>query len=254
MSNVIKLKRSETAGAVPAATDLAVGEIALNSADKKIYTKNSSGVVTTIASVHTPTDTLSDVTARGATSSNAITLSNATASTSTTTGALKVAGGVGVAGKLSAGSVSVNNAYTLPTADGTANQVISTDGAGNLTFIPNGSGFSSITSPSQTTLSALTSSTLDIVGGTGISITLDTILNKITITNTGSSSGETGDFATEAWVEEALETEVFPIGDYGTAVTFSPTIDAFGVAITSAKDYDLAGYPGYLRTVNFGTL
>jgi hypothetical protein len=250
MSNVIKLKRSEVANAVPLAADLAVGEVAFNSADKKIYSKDSVGNVVLIA---TASDTLQNITSRGASSTNAITLSNATASTSTTTGALKVAGGVGVAGKLSAGSVSVNNAYTLPTSDGTVNQVISTDGAGNLTFIPNGSGFASITSPSQTTISAITSSSLDFVGGTGISITLDTILNKITITNTGSSSGETG-FATEAWVEEALETEVFPIGDYGTAVTFSPTIDAFGIAITSAKDYDLAGYPGYLRTVNFGTL
>ena len=55
-------------------------------------------------------------------------------STSTTTGALKVSGGVGVAGALNAASVKVNNLYTLPTADGTSGQVITTNGAGQLQF------------------------------------------------------------------------------------------------------------------------
>jgi hypothetical protein len=248
MSTVIKLKRSESANAVPLAGDLVVGEVAANLVDKKIYAKDSTGNVVLLA---TASDTLQNITSRGATSSAAIELTNTTSSTSTTTGALKVAGGVGVAGKLSAGSISVNNAYTLPSSDGTANQVISTDGAGNLTFIPNGSGFAAITSPSQTSLSAITSSSLDFVGGSGISITLDSILNKITITNTGLDEGS---YASEAYVEDVVNTEVFPIGDYGDFTTFSPTLDAFGVALTSAKDYDLAGYPGYLRSVNFGTL
>jgi hypothetical protein len=248
MANVIKLKRSETANAVPLAGDLAVGEVASNLIDRKIYSKDSAGNIVLLA---TGNDTLEDITDRGATSTNVISLTNATASSSTTTGALKVTGGVGVAGKLNAGSVGVNNEYTLPTVDGSPNQVMSTDGNGNLTWIPNGSGFASITSPSQTSLSALTSSSLDLVGGSGISITLDSILNKITITNTGLESGT---FASEAYVEDVVNTEVFPIGDYGDFTAFSPTLDAFGVAITSAKEYDLAGYSGYLRTVNFGTL
>lgn len=248
MSNVIKLKRSEVASVVPLAADLAVGEVAVNLADKKIYTKDSGGSVVVVA---TGSDTLQNITSRGASSSDAITLSNATASTSKTTGALKVTGGVGVVGKLNAGSIGVNNSYTLPTTDGTANQVIATDGAGNLAFIPNGSGFATLTSPSQTSLSAITSSTVDFIGGSGISITLDSILNKITITNTGLDAGS---FASEAYVEDVVNTEVFPVGDYGDFNAFSATLDAFGIAITSAKDYDLAGYPGYLRTVNFGTL
>lgn len=41
MSNVIRIKRSETAGAIPAAEDLAVGELAINLADQKIYSKDS---------------------------------------------------------------------------------------------------------------------------------------------------------------------------------------------------------------------
>jgi len=45
MSSVIKIKRSETAGSQPTTTDLAVGEIAVNTADQKIYMRSSSGIV-----------------------------------------------------------------------------------------------------------------------------------------------------------------------------------------------------------------
>jgi hypothetical protein len=49
MATVIKPKRSETATAVPSAGDLDVGEIAINSADQKIYTKKSDGSVVEVA-------------------------------------------------------------------------------------------------------------------------------------------------------------------------------------------------------------
>lgn len=45
MSTVIKLKRSETASAVPTTSDLEIGEVAVNTADQKIYMRDSSGVV-----------------------------------------------------------------------------------------------------------------------------------------------------------------------------------------------------------------
>ena len=45
MSTVIKVKRSETASSVPTTSDLAVGEIAVNTADKKVYVRASGGVV-----------------------------------------------------------------------------------------------------------------------------------------------------------------------------------------------------------------
>lgn len=45
MSNIIKFKRSEVSGAIPDASSLAVGEIAINLADQKIYSKDSSGNV-----------------------------------------------------------------------------------------------------------------------------------------------------------------------------------------------------------------
>ena len=50
MAQVIKIKRSETSSSVPGTSDLATHEIAMNVADKKIYTKNASGSIVTVAS------------------------------------------------------------------------------------------------------------------------------------------------------------------------------------------------------------
>jgi hypothetical protein len=49
MATEIKPKRSESASAVPSSGDLAVGEIAVNSADQKIYTKQADGTIVEIA-------------------------------------------------------------------------------------------------------------------------------------------------------------------------------------------------------------
>jgi len=45
MSTVIKPKRSETALAIPAASSLAIGELAMNITDGKFFTKTTGGVV-----------------------------------------------------------------------------------------------------------------------------------------------------------------------------------------------------------------
>ena len=49
MSQVIKIKRSETASSVPSTSDLATHEIAMNINDQKIYTKNASGSIVVVA-------------------------------------------------------------------------------------------------------------------------------------------------------------------------------------------------------------
>jgi len=49
MTIAIKPKRSETAATVPSSGDLEVGEVAINSADQKIYTKKSDGTVVEVA-------------------------------------------------------------------------------------------------------------------------------------------------------------------------------------------------------------
>tara|TARA_Y100001934_G_scaffold120684_1_gene147493 strand:+ start:200 stop:418 length:219 start_codon:yes stop_codon:yes gene_type:complete len=49
MAIVIKPKKSETGSAVPSTSDLALGEMAVNTADKKIYVRNSGGTVVEVA-------------------------------------------------------------------------------------------------------------------------------------------------------------------------------------------------------------
>jgi hypothetical protein len=49
MGNVIKIKRSESAGTVPTTSNLAVGEICMNIADQKLYTRKSDNSIVTIS-------------------------------------------------------------------------------------------------------------------------------------------------------------------------------------------------------------
>ncbi len=49
MATVIKLKKSETAGSAPTTGNLAAGEVAVNTADQKIYVRDSSNNIVTVA-------------------------------------------------------------------------------------------------------------------------------------------------------------------------------------------------------------
>ena len=75
MATVIKPKRSETALSVPAASSLAIGELAMNVTDGKFYTKTSGGVVKEVGGAGSVT--LNSVTTAGGVSNNDITLNGA---------------------------------------------------------------------------------------------------------------------------------------------------------------------------------
>ena len=75
MATVIKPKRSETALSVPAASSLAIGELAMNVTDGKFYTKTTGGVVKEVGGAGAVT--LNSVTTAGAISQNDITLNGA---------------------------------------------------------------------------------------------------------------------------------------------------------------------------------
>lgn len=45
MATIIKPKQSNTSSSVPTTSDLADGEIAVNTADKKIYVRNSTNII-----------------------------------------------------------------------------------------------------------------------------------------------------------------------------------------------------------------
>ena len=49
MATVIKLKKSETASSVPDTSDIVQGEVAINTADQKIYVRDSNDNIVTVA-------------------------------------------------------------------------------------------------------------------------------------------------------------------------------------------------------------
>ena len=104
----ILTKKNSVSGEVPTASDLFVGELAVNVVDKRLYTKNSTDVVeigtnpTSITTQSVTTETLNATTS--------ITAASITSS------------GLSVSG------------LTYPTADGTTGQVLTTDGSGALAW------------------------------------------------------------------------------------------------------------------------
>ena len=75
MATQILPKRSETALAIPSASSLAAGELAMNITDGKFYTKTTGGTVKEIGGAGAVT--LQAVTASGAVTNNDITLDGA---------------------------------------------------------------------------------------------------------------------------------------------------------------------------------
>mgnify|MGYP000512887606 FL=1 len=49
MANIIKIKRSETSNSIPTTSDIAVGEICMNIADQKLYTRKSDDSIVTVS-------------------------------------------------------------------------------------------------------------------------------------------------------------------------------------------------------------
>jgi len=116
MSNTVVLKRSAVQGKTPTTSDLALGELALNTYDGNLFFKKDSGTasivsVATLTGTQTLTNkTLTSPTINGGalsgTFTGAPTFSDTTASTSSTTGAVKIGGGLGVVGNIYVGSAS----------------------------------------------------------------------------------------------------------------------------------------------------
>ena len=69
-------------------------------------------------------------------------------------------------------SVSSNTTFVLPDGDGSANQVLTTDGSGNLSFAEPASTLTLVDESSTSTTINLTTETLKITGGTGIATAL----------------------------------------------------------------------------------
>jgi len=121
MAIIIKPKKSETASAVPTTGDLAVGEICVNVADRKIYTRKSNNSIVVVGS-HIDAAVGGDVTG---------TVSNIQIGSNT----------VGVT--------------ELNVSDGTNGQVLKTNGSGTLSFTTIAPGVSEATATSKAVTMAI---------------------------------------------------------------------------------------------------
>lgn len=94
MASTVKIKRSNVAGKNPTTSDIAAGELALNTNDGRLYSTDGVKVFEIGANVH---------------------------SLSVGTGTFSIANGI----------------ITFPTTDGAAGQILSTDGAGTISWANN---------------------------------------------------------------------------------------------------------------------
>ena len=136
MAIVIKPKKSETASAVPTTGDLAVGEICVNVADRKIYTRKSNNSIVIVGS-HIETDVGGTSVGGDVTG----TVSNIQIGSNTIT-----------ATELADNSVGI---IELNVSDGTNGQILKTNGSGTLSFIDPGATLQQATSKAVTMAIAL---------------------------------------------------------------------------------------------------
>ena len=121
----ISLYYSTTASAVPLAANLANGELALNTADMKLYSKNSAGVVTLLASNAGAGGTVSSVSGTGTVNGLTLTGTVTTSGSLTLGGTLSGTASININGTVGA-TTPTTGAFTTVTASGT----ISSTGTG----------------------------------------------------------------------------------------------------------------------------
>ena len=136
MAIVLKPKKSETASAVPTTGDLAVGEICMNIADRKIYTRKSDNSIVIVGS-HIETDVGGTSVGGDVTG----TVSNIQIGSNTIT-----------ATELADNSVGITE---LNVSDGTSGQILKTNGSGTLSFIDPGATIQQATAKAVTMAIAL---------------------------------------------------------------------------------------------------
>jgi len=150
----IKLRRSATANSVPTTTQLALGEVAINTYDGKVFIKKNVDGTESIVDVGANAETVSLTATNSASGFHYITFVDATTgdenlrtdtslryvpstgefnipnvtATSATLGSISASGDATITGSLTAGGLS------YPTTNGTSGYVLTSDGSGNVTW------------------------------------------------------------------------------------------------------------------------
>ena len=152
------------------------------------------------------------------------------------------AASIDVSGNISGNGLTISN-YTFPTGDGTANQVLTTDGAGNVTFEDAaGGGVSSVISDSNTGIT--------IVCGTHANNYLRTTANSgVTITF---PSGVGCDANSEFTFEQAGSGQITVTGEAGVTINTSSTTKSYTqFSVISLKQVATDTYTLFGDTASF---
>ena len=136
MAQTIKLKRSATEGKAPSTSDLALGELAINTYDGRVFFEKNDGSATIEHILTTDSITTGSITLTGTVTTGTLTLSGLSAQNSEATSLM--INGSGVVGTRELGS----NAFTSTTIGTTTNAL--TDGTGIADFSFDGSGTATI--------------------------------------------------------------------------------------------------------------
>ena len=221
---------------------------------------NGSSIEVVVGSRNVTIDDVGDLTVTGDLSVEGdTTLGNATSDTITITGTTDLNNTLNVSGHLSldgsanelrfyegsnyvgfkAPSLSANQIWVLPTADGSSGQALKTDGSGNLSWGTAGdNAFANIAVSGQTTVSAdSTSDTLTLVAGTGITLATNASSDEITITNSSTGGNSFGNIAvsgqTTVAADSATDTLTL-VGSDGISITTTAASDTVTIAGTSS--------------------
>jgi hypothetical protein len=225
----IVLYHSTTTTNVPLAGDLADGELAINTADGKLFFKDSGGNVEVIADINAN----GTVTSVGGTGTvNGLTL----------TGTVTTSGNLTLGGTLSNVDLATAVTGTLPVANGGTGQTSYTDGQlliGNTTgntlakgTLTAGTGISITNGSGSITVAATNNGTVTSVGGTGT-------VNGLTLTGTVTTSGNLTLGGTLSNVDLATAvTGTLPVANGGTGIT------SFGTGVATAFGQNVVGSGG----------
>jgi hypothetical protein len=152
-------------------------------------------------------------------------------------------------------SLAANVTYTLPTADGTSGQLLSTNGSGTLSWAStNGNTFQTIAVAGQSNVVAdSTTDTLTLAAGTGITLTTNATTDTVTITNSVTAPNTFGTIAVAGQsnvVADSTTDTLTLVAGTNVTITTNATTDT--ITINASAGGTPAGSTGQIQYNNAG--